>query len=91
MRRVDGATVTCLTLGDLEACRKARPAVKGVEEPQESAEAAVTGAHPGEGPNTRSRTGVRRSRREGDAGTRAERPERPWGAGGGTADKREVR
>ena len=87
MRRVDGATVTCLTLGDLEACRKARPAVKGVEEPQESAEAAVTGAHPGEGPNTRSRTGVRRSRREGDAGTRAERPERPWGAGGGTAER----
>lgn len=53
---------------------------------QESAEAAVAGAHPGEGPNTRSRTGVRRSRREGDADTRAERPERPWGVGGGTAE-----
>src|SRR3989442_677873 len=53
---------------------------------QKSAEAVVAAAHGGEGPNTRSRTGTMRSRREEDADTRAERPERPRRVGGGTAE-----
>jgi hypothetical protein len=53
---------------------------------QKSAEAVVAAAQSGEGPNVRSRTGAMRSRREGDADTRAERPERPRRAGGGTAE-----
>ena len=52
---------------------------------QKSAEAVVAAAQGGEGLNTRSRTGTMRSRHEGDAASRAEKPERPWTRGGGTA------
>lgn len=45
-----------------------------------------SGAHRREGPNLRSRTGPMRSRREGDAGTRAGRPEPVREVGGGTAE-----
>lgn len=44
-----------------------------------------SGAHIREGPNERSRTGPMSSRREGDAATRTEKPERPQEASGGTA------
>src|SRR2546422_5796095 len=44
-----------------------------------------SGAHSREGSNERSRTGPMGSRGEGDAGTRAEKPERPQEASGGTA------
>lgn len=52
---------------------------------QKSAEAKVAAAHAANGPNMRSRTGAKHSGREGDAGSRVEKPERPGEASGGTA------
>jgi len=52
---------------------------------QKSAEAKVAVAHAANGPNVRSRTGTEHSMREGDAVSRAGKPERPREASGGTA------
>lgn len=51
-----------------------------------SAEAIVIATHGDEGPNTGSRTGSRRSRREEDADKKAGMPERTRKVGGGTAE-----
>ena len=53
---------------------------------QKSAEAIVAAAQGGEGPNTRNRTGTKRSMDERDADKRAETSERHRKAGGGTAE-----
>ncbi len=55
---------------------------------QKSAEAVLATAHGSEGPNTESRTGTERSMSGGDAGKRAEMPERTLRVGGGTAEGR---
>ena len=55
MRRVDGVTVTRLTLGDLLACQRASRAEQArTMRGQKSAEAIVAASHRREGPNTRS-------------------------------------
>jgi len=87
MRRVCGAKVTRLTLGDLSVCREA----SGVERRRDG-RAEVSRGH------SSRRTGRRRAEHEGaelvtlrstddgDAGTRAGRPERSREVGGGTAE-----
>src|SRR3990172_7157841 len=86
MRRADGAKVTRLTPGDLLVCSKGLAASKGAAmDEQKSAEAKVAARRAANGPNTWSRTGTEHSMRSGDVASRAERPERPWKASGGTA------
>jgi len=87
MRRVDGATVTRLTLGGLRACPWLAAPQGAVMGAQKSAEAVVAAAHGGDGPNMRRRTGAEHSMREGDAARRAGRPEGPRRVGGGTAER----
>jgi RNA-directed DNA polymerase len=65
--------------------RSAATTVRSAKDVQKSAEAEVAAAQGGEGPNTRSRTGTMRSMDERDAEGRAEMPERPRPASGGTA------
>ena len=55
---------------------------------QESAEVIVAAARGGEGPNTRSSGGAKRSMDEADAAKRAEKPEHPQRVGGGTAESK---
>lgn len=85
MRRVYGAKVTRLTLGDLPVGLWLR-APRGVRTGrQKSAEAIVAARTAAKGRTWRaSRT--MRSRSETDAGTRAGKPERPREVGGGTAE-----
>jgi hypothetical protein len=90
MRRVDGAKVTRLTPGDLSVCSGptrswARKVARRTMGRQKSAEAKVAASHAANGPNTWSRPGTEHSMRPGDVASRAERPERPEKASGGTA------
>jgi RNA-directed DNA polymerase len=75
-----------------QACDALWAWAREVERPttgrQKSAEAKVAATHAANGPNMRSRTGTEFSMREEDADKRAEKPERPCGAGGGTAKAR---
>ena len=62
-------------------------ALRGVAmDEQKSAEAVVAAAHSGEGPNTRSRVGTKRSMSEPGVEKKAEKLERTWKVGGGTAE-----
>lgn len=92
MRRVGGATVTRLTLGERYRCRKASGVVRRDDAVQQSAEAVVAATHSGEGPNTQRRIGTTRSMSERDADQNAEMRERPGkGRGGTTANTGGVR
>ena len=53
---------------------------------QKSAEAVVAAAHSGEGPNTRSRVGPKRSMSKQGVDEKAEMLERTWKVGGGTTE-----